>query len=111
MPPPVRTSSLRWWWSDALAGLTLVQLANYAAMRAFARTDPARLAQSAAPTILHVLDAPIGSAVPVTLTQWDLSFLRALYASSANNYATRQRSEMRRLVRDDLERAQEGEEE
>lgn len=87
---------------DALKGLTVMQVADYAAMRAFARTDPSRLAQSSAPTILGVLDAPMGSAVPVTLTQWDLSFLKALYASSPYRSAKRQRNEMKRILRNDL---------
>lgn len=91
---------------EALAGLTTTQLADYAAMRSFARTDPRRLASQTAPTILKVLDAPMGSEVPITLTQWDLGFLRALYGSDENAYAARQRGEMRRLLEEELVRGQ-----
>jgi hypothetical protein len=91
----------------SLAGLTTIQLADYAAMRAFAHTDPARLPAGSPPTILKILDAPMGSEVPVTLTAWDISFLKALYASSANLHAASQRAEMRRRMAKDLQRAQE----
>lgn len=94
---------------DALAGLTTTQFADYAAMRAFAQTDPSRLTNVAAPTILTLLDAPMDSPIPITLTQWDLVFLRALYASGENRYAHQQRGEMRRRIGKDLERTQQEE--
>lgn len=83
----------------ALEGLTTIQLADYAAMRLFARTDPSRLAGSKAPTILNILDAPMGSEIPITLTKWDLEFLRGLYASPANLYAGSQRSAIGRQIK------------
>ena len=91
---------------DALIGLTTTQLADYAAMRSFARTDPRALATSRTPTILHIIDTPIGGAIPVTLTEWDFGFLKALYGSDGRNYAPTQRSEMKRLVGRELVRAQ-----
>ena len=78
----------------SLSGLTVIQLADYAAMRAFAQVDPSRLEKSAAPTILTILDAPMGSAVPITLTEWDLAYLKALYSSTENRLAGQQRHEM-----------------
>lgn len=87
---------------DALAGLTTTQLADYAAMRSFARTDPRALAASTTPTILHVIDTPMGSEVPVTMTAWDFSFLKALYESDGRNYASSQRTEMQKLVKQEL---------
>ncbi|MGZ8998022.1 MAG: hypothetical protein ACXW2T_04100, partial [Allosphingosinicella sp.] len=88
---------------DALRGLTTTQLADYAAMRMLARTQPSRLDRSTVPTILNVVDAPMGAVVPVTLTQWDLGFLRALSGSEENRYAEQQRNEMRRLLERDLD--------
>lgn len=85
----------------ALTGLTVTQLADYAAMRALGHADPAALAGSAAPTILTVLDAAAGSEVPVTLTAWDMGFLKALYAAPSNIYAAGQRTQMRH----DMERS------
>jgi hypothetical protein len=88
----------------ALDGLSTTQLADYAAMRLFAKTDPQRLAGSSAPTIMGILDAPMGSAVPLTLTDWDLSFLRGLYASPNNLYAGAQRSTITRQITSDMQR-------
>lgn len=89
---------------DALEGLTTTQLADYASMRAFAQVDPERLADSAAPTILKVLEVPMGGAVPITMTRWDFGLLRSLYASPTNLYAAAQRSAIRRRLTKELER-------
>ena len=86
----------------ALEGLTTIQLADYAAMRAYGRADPARLPETSPPTILKVLEAPMGSEVPLTMTAWDLSFLKGLYAATDNLYAASQRSEIRRRIAEDL---------
>ncbi len=82
----------------ALEGLSTVQLADYALMRALGRTDPHRLTGASPPSILGVLEAPMGSEVPVSLTRWDLGFLRGLYAGQANLYAPAQRGEIGRRV-------------
>ena len=88
--------------SDALRGLTVVQLADYAAMRAFAHADPARLGKTPPPSILTILDAPPGTAVPITMTEWDLAYLKALYGSTENRLAGQQRHEMSRQMANDL---------
>jgi len=90
--------------SKALTGLTTIQLADYAAMRTLISTDPALLDKSSIPTILKVLDAPMGSAVPRTLTQWDLGIVRALYAGNPTLTARSQGSAMRRRLKGDIER-------
>lgn len=82
----------------ALEGLSAMQLADYAAMRLFARTEPHRVAGSAAPTIVTILDAPVDAEVPMSLTAWDLGVLRGLYAAPTNVYAGAQRSEMARQI-------------
>jgi hypothetical protein len=88
----------------ALDGLTTTQLADYASMRAFAQVDTARLADSAAPTILKVLEVPMGGSVPITMTRWDFGLLRSLYASPTNLYAAAQRSAIRRDLTRELQR-------
>ncbi|MGN6058496.1 MAG: hypothetical protein ACTHOI_07920 [Sphingomicrobium sp.] len=65
--------------ASALSGLTTMQFADYAAMRTFARTDPRATALPASDTILKVLDAPMGTAVPMSITAQDLDFLRGYY--------------------------------
>jgi hypothetical protein len=78
----------------AIEGLTTLQLADHAAMRLLARTDPTRLGPGSPLSILSALSAPIGSPVPLTLTSWDLAFLKALYASEGRTYAGSQRREI-----------------
>ena len=87
----------------ALDGLTTIQLADYAAMRLLAKTDPAKVPASA-PTILSILDASLDTNVPITLTSWDMAFLKGLYSSTDRAYANRQRGEIRERLRRDLER-------
>jgi len=94
--------------SRALAGLSTTQFADYAAMRTLTGADPARLPDRSLETILTLLDAPMGSRVPVTLTNWDLAFLESLYASDANRYAPGQRGEIRAAMSHRLEPAGEG---
>lgn len=94
--------------SGALDGLSTTQLADYAAMRAFARIDPTRIDAAAPATILRILDAAPDSEVPVTLTQWDFSFLKGLYSSPDDLYAPSQRSEIGRAMEQDFERGDGG---
>jgi hypothetical protein len=83
---------------SALTGLSVTQVADFAAMRAFADTDPHRAAMSGAPTILTILDKARDEMVPVTLTQWDLGYLTSLYATSNAYYASYQRGDMERVL-------------
>ena len=94
--------------SKALEGLTTTQLADYAAMRAFTSADPRKLPASAS-TILTILEAPMDSEVPITMTTWDLAFLRSFYAAPPNLTAAAQRSQVRRGVKQELEKPGRGE--
>lgn len=87
----------------ALEGLSATQLADYALMRALARTEPHRLTAASPPSILSVLEAPMGSEIPLTLTRWDLGFLRGLNASTPNLRTAQQRGEIRRRVAAELD--------
>ena len=86
----------------ALVGLTTTQLADYAAIRALTGADPARLAGSGAPTILHVLDVPVGGEAPVTMTKWDYDFLSGYYDAERNLRTSAQRSAIARSISKDL---------
>lgn len=94
--------------NKALDGLTTTQLADYAAMRALARIEPARIDAAAPATILRILDAAADSEVPVTLTQWDFGFLKGLYSSPDNLYAPSQRSEIGRAMEQEMDRSDGG---
>jgi hypothetical protein len=87
----------------ALKGLAATQLADYAAMRLFAKLDPARLQDPPPPTILTVLEAPMGTAVPITMTNWDFGLLSGLYTSPADLNANGQRSAIARRVNQQLD--------
>ena len=87
--------------AKALAGLTTRQLADYAALRLYATTDPGALKPSAS-SILGILDAPMGSAIPLSLTSWDLSFLKGLYHNDDRQFANRQRNQIERSVRKEV---------
>jgi hypothetical protein len=90
----------------ALADLTVTQLADYAAIRALTGADPARLGNSGAPTILHVLEVPPGGEAPVTMTSWDLSFLKGYYDAQRNLHTSAQRSAITNSMTKDLKRPQ-----
>ena len=66
---------------EAVRGLSLVQLADYATMRSFARTRPV---DGAAPldTILALFDP--AHAPPPGLTDFDQAYLRSVYQDIAN---------------------------
>ena len=66
--------------ADAVDGLTLTQIADYAAMRALARTRfaPALNRRS----ILGIIDSAEQDRTIAQLTTWDLAYLRALYRTS-----------------------------
>jgi hypothetical protein len=87
------------------AGLTTTELADYATMRTFAATDPERIVRTGAPTILGVLAQPDDKPLPVTLTYWDLAFLKSLYSTDNAYYARYQRDDMEQVIRQELERS------
>lgn len=105
---PVFTASAVVVEANALTGLSTIQLADYALMRGLARTDPHRLPANAPPSILTAIEAPMGSEVPITITRWDLGFLRGLYASQPNLRAPQQRGDIQRQVASELNRASNG---
>lgn len=69
----------------AASGMTTNQLADYAAMRALARTDPKGVSGKVG-TILALFDAPAGKQ-PAEMTTFDLGYLRALYKPLAGQPA------------------------
>lgn len=76
----------------ALDGLTVTQLADYVALRAYTGADPARLTSDKVPSILTVLDAPADAEVPASLTAWDLAFLDGFYGMARGLNSSSQRS-------------------
>ena len=88
----------------AIDGLTRLQIADHAAMRAFARTEAG--GQPARHSILALFDdRRAGRAFPAPqLTEWDAAYLRALYCTGNAVGARQQRSGMSRAMRRALAR-------
>lgn len=82
----------------AIGDASITQLADYAAMRTLARTDPAAAMAQPLPTILAMFERP-GEPVPLSVTEWDLRFLRALYSARIADNAAAQQRDMARSVR------------
>jgi hypothetical protein len=78
--------------AEAVDGLTLTQIADYAAMRAFARTRfaPALRRRS----ILGLVGGAEQDRSVDQLTNWDLAYLRALYRTSNGVPARAQQADM-----------------
>lgn len=88
---------------DAVSGLTLLQIADHAAMRALARTDPS--SGAAGRSILGLFgDREAGAAPAAELTGWDVAYLGALYRTMHNVRAHQQRSSIARTMRRELVR-------
>ena len=87
----------------AVDGLTTTQIGDYAAMRSFAEIDPSRLKSAQAPTILTIMDSSMDSEIPITMTPWDLGYLRALYAVRPLRPAMSQRAEMSKRISRELD--------
>ncbi|MBL8650517.1 MAG: hypothetical protein JNL35_08965 [Sphingopyxis sp.] len=85
-----------------LIGLTTTQIADYAAMRALTTIYPHRLSRSNAPTILRVMSSKIGDDTPLSLTQWDLAFLKSAYSVPPYSYSSSQRDRIRRAIKKEL---------
>ena len=82
----------------ALDGLSVTQLADYVALRAFTGADPARLKSDKVPTILTVLDAASDAEVPASMTAWDLAFLTGFYDMKRGDNVSTQRATIAREV-------------
>jgi len=89
----------------AAAGLTVTELADYAAMRTLAATDPDRILKTGAPSILGVLAQPDDAVLPLSLTYWDLAFLKSLYSTDNAYFARYQRGDMGRVIEQELKRS------
>ena len=78
---------------DAIAGRSLRQFADYAAMRTLART---RAPAGGRSTILALFEP---GPAPPGITRWDLAYLKGLYATEAGASADLQRLRIARAIR------------
>lgn len=88
----------------AIDGLSLAQVADYAAMRALAQTDPKDARTTGQPTILTLFDDRKSGEPPAdAITPWDQAFLKSLYKTRRTISAGLQRANMARIVRGELD--------
>ncbi len=83
----------------AVDGMSVVQLADYVTMRAFARTNPVE-GDVAATTILSLFDESDASSRPYELTDFDLAYLRAVYGGTDGLNAASKLAAITRELRD-----------
>lgn len=88
--------------ASALKDMTLMQLADYAAMRTLARTDADGAAAQPTDTILSLFGPGAAEAAPPSLTHWDLGFLTALYRIDPAFRESAQRRAMAHIVREQV---------
>jgi hypothetical protein len=86
----------------AIDGMSVVQLADYVTMRAFARTRPAS-ADAAASTILSLFDS--SAPAPRELTAFDLGYLNGIYRTQGNLPASAKIGAVPREIRKQLAKA------
>ena len=87
----------------SLRGVDTRQLADYAIMRTMAPTDTTHRAALPARSIIQLFDpGTVPESAPMSVTQWDFAFLKALYASSNQVAASQQRNEIGRKMAEEL---------
>ncbi|MCU6455795.1 hypothetical protein LPN01_17075 [Sphingomonas sp. A2-49] len=78
----------------AVQGKLIIQIADYAAMRAFVETKPQR--NAGAPTILTLFDE--GVVAPTEMTAFDRGYLLGTYQGEGNNLPSFQMGDMARAI-------------
>jgi hypothetical protein len=96
---PVVTMSVVVVERSALLGLTTTQIADYVLMRTLTDQEPKTLNVPNDYTILKALRAPLGSAVPSSLTKWDLAYLKGRYSNHPSRYSSQQAASLRGMMR------------
>lgn len=87
-----------------IGNASLTQLADYAAMRTLANTDAPAAAGQRLPTILSLFSND-GQPVPLSVSEWDLRYLTALYDSPLAVRAGSQQRAMGKAMQRDKERS------
>jgi hypothetical protein len=88
----------------ALLGLTPTQIADYAIMRTLTDRAPDLSRVPNEVTILRALTAPMGSAVPASLTDWDFAYLKGRYSGDPRFFGPSQSAAIRNSVRQAVEK-------
>ena len=88
-----------------MLGVDLRQLADFAAMQLYAHTEPQMASEQKAPTILTLLDdARTGRPAPMSVTNWDIAYLKSLYSYSNLYRVNAHYGELAKLMKRSMER-------
>ena len=88
--------------TQAIAGLTVQQLADYAVMRSLTEAEPREMESSRVPTVLRVVEAADSDLIPLSLTNWDLAYIKTRYALNVWNLGKSQMAAIRTNMRREL---------
>lgn len=88
----------------ALLGLTATQIADYAVMRTMIDRAPDLSKVPGQVTILGALTAPMGAAVPASLTEWDLAYLKGRYSGDPRFFGPSQSAAIRESIQRAVEK-------
>lgn len=89
---------------DSLVGLSGTQIADYALMRTLTDARSSDLRDTGQFSILGVIDTPMGSAAPASLTSWDFAYIKGRYKGDPRFHGARQASIIRAAIRRELKR-------
>lgn len=90
---------------DRVEGVTMQQLSGLVGMLALAQIDIGDPVSPAGGTILNLFHEP--AAAPDDITDWDIAYLRGLYAIELARSASAQRGTITRVMREELAGAEE----
>ncbi|MGB3378241.1 MAG: hypothetical protein WBA55_05670, partial [Allopontixanthobacter sediminis] len=88
--------------TQAITGLTVQQLADYAVMRSLTEAEPREMESSRVPTVLRVVEAADSDLIPLSLTNWDLAYIKTRYALNVWNLGKSQMAAIRTNMRREL---------
>ena len=84
----------------SLVGLTVTEIADYALMRALVPEKLSASVQLPVPSILNMMAAKnAGKPVPLSITDWDLAYLKGLYAKRGVSFTAPDRSRVEEGMR------------
>jgi hypothetical protein len=81
--------------TQAALGMTTTELADYALMRGLAQTRGDAQVSPPVPSILTIFrDKHSGHPAPLSVTEWDLAYLKALYGTANDAFGAAERGEL-----------------
>ena len=83
----------------SLRGLSTTQIADYALMRSLTEFKPDSPGETKRFSVLGVMEAPMGTETPASLTPWDLAYIKARYDGDPRMYGNKQGATIRGSIK------------